>query len=149
MSATVTFQRYQTVEYTLTRTTTGDPVTIAFMDNTVASTSPVTIIDGGRMFCHLGATATDTADLWPASIAALASGTAIHFRIQIAYGSTDTTANARKVSLTSGGGILTAMFTYGSPLEFDFTTATSLQAKRINTANEQAVIEVLWYVYTI
>ena len=146
MASPISFHRFQTVEQVITRTSGTDPVQIDIMQDTVASSAALPIIVGSRFIAQLGATATNTVELWPSSVAALASGTALHVRIQFTFGSTDTTKSSREVELTATG---LAVTTYGRALELDFDAVTLLTLERINTANEICYVEVLWDVYTI
>jgi hypothetical protein len=156
MPDTTTFAYYKTAQHYLTVTSGSDAVIDGQLFDNIASTAANTIIEWGRVSEKLGATAADTKNIWPGGVAALTSGTAIHFVLKLTAGSTDTTAAARKVSFTSGDAKVSALFAYagqvtnlGRSLELDFTSVTTLVCERINTANEKIIVEGFWFVYTI
>ena len=156
MAYTATFHHYKTSELYLTKTYGGDPETIDTLKNNIDSTAANTVLKGGRVFAEVGATATNSVSIWPAEVAALASGTAIHFHCVLTSGSTDTTAASRKVEVTSGDAKIADMFCYGGQstnlgrsFELDFTAVTTLTVERTTGGNEVIQVEVLWYVYTI
>jgi hypothetical protein len=156
MAYTSTFAFYKTKESYLTKTSGSDAEIIGTLKDNITSASANAVLKGDRFFVEVGATATNSVSIWPASIAALATGTAIHFECLLTSGSTDTTAAARKVEIASGDAKVADMFCYGGQstnlgrsFELDFSAVTTLTVERTVGGNEVIQVEVMWYVYTI
>ncbi len=149
MASTKDLAFYESYSATFTGTVNGgEAETIAAMTSVIPSTSPRTILKKGHIDVDLGATAGDTVDLWPNSVAALASGTVIHFRLQFYFDTTDTTLAQKAITVKSGA-TPDIRYTWGTPQEFALGAVVAIGAYRVNNANAVCKIQGIWQIYTV
>lgn len=116
--------------------------------HSVVDSAPITLVNAGKDAFTLGASATNTINIYPQAVASIASGNALEFMVKAIYGSTDTTLSQKEIEIQIGATPDTLKHV-GGVSRFTLTTAQNVVLERINTANETVRVEVLWWLYTV